>query len=57
MASTKAWSYGTGERNRNRVRAFEKSPGGVILVEYYEGGPVRERRRVSLGHRDRTRAK
>ena len=54
MAETKRrWSYSTGERGRNRVRAFEHSS-RMLMLEFYEGG---KRNRVSLGHRDRERAK
>lgn len=60
MAGTKrkAWSYLAGEKGRNRVRVYEDGPGGVLLVEFYKGsGGRRKRQRVSLGHRDRLRAK
>ena len=54
MARTKeGWSYSTGERGRNRVRAFERK-GGLLMLEYKDGG---KRTRLSLGHRDRARAK
>jgi integrase len=55
MGSTKkSWSYKTGERSRNRVRAFEDSKSGMLMLEFYEAG---KRKRVSLGHRDRGKAK
>ena len=60
MGSAKRWSYSTGERGRNRVRAYEDSKGGTILLEYYaqEPGAAKPRRkRAALGHRDRKRAK
>lgn len=60
MASTKRWSYKTGERGRNRVRAFEEAKTGIIHLEWYEtpaGSSTRKRRRKSLGHRDREKAK
>jgi integrase len=52
------WAYSTGEKGKNRVRAFEK--GAIILLEFFTrqrptAKPVR--RRVSLGHRDREQAK
>ena len=52
------WAYSTGEKGKNRVRAFEK--GAIILLEYFTredptATPVRKR--VSLGHRDRAQAK
>jgi len=56
MAGTtksKGWSYSAGERGRNRVRVFEH-PTGVLMVEFRDRG---KRRRVSLGHRDREKAK
>lgn len=46
MATRKCWSYSTGERGRNRVRAFEVEPGGILFLEWYEpvlddaGAPV-----------------
>ena len=51
MARTKkkGWSYSTGERGRNRVRAFEHAS-GVLMLEFNDGG---RRRRISLSHRDR----
>lgn len=49
----KGWSYSTGERGRNRVRAFEHSS-GLLFLEFYQNG---KRKRVSLEHRDRDRAK
>jgi integrase len=56
----KHWSYIGGERGRNWVRAFEKGSTGLLFVEWYErsadGGPAR-RKRASLGHRDREKAK
>lgn len=58
--SKKHWSYVAGERGRNWVRAFEKGTTGLLFVEWYErsanGVPPR-RKRASLGHRDRARAK
>jgi integrase len=51
--SRKQWSYSTGERGRNRVRAFEHAK-GVLMIEYAERG---RRTRISLGHRDREQAK
>ncbi len=39
MTTAKRWCYSTGERGRNRVRAYEERPGGVILVEFYERDP------------------
>lgn len=59
-AEKKYWSYIAGERGRNWVRAFEKGQGGILFVEWYEEVPGRtkaRRKRASLGHRDRTKAK
>ncbi len=50
----KKWSYSTGERGRNRVRAFEHPNTGRIFLEFTDTG---KRRRIALGHRDRKRAK
>ena len=47
------WSYSTGERGRNRVRAFEHAS-GVLMLEFRDEG---RRTRISLGDRDRERAK
>jgi integrase len=46
----KRWSYCTGERGRNRVRAFEHSLTASLFLEFAEDGA---RKRVALGHRDR----
>jgi integrase len=48
------WSYKAGEKGRNRVRVYEDNKTGIILAEFYEDG---KRKRVSLGHRDRAKAK
>ncbi len=56
MARTKKkkrWSYSTGERGRNRVRAFQHAS-GILMLEFSDLG---SRTRISLGHRDRERAK
>src|SRR4051812_14749419 len=50
----KGWSYLTGERGRNRVRAFEHPTTGLIFLEVREDG---SRRRIALGHHDRDVAK
>lgn len=36
--TTKRWSYSTGERGRNRVRAFEHPKTGTLFLEFAEGG-------------------
>lgn len=73
MARTKnqAWSYNAGERGENWCRAFEKSKGGIIMLEWFDmpqdehgkplrdtetGKPIRIKTRESLGHRDRDKA-
>ncbi len=53
-SAKKHWSYSTGERGRNRVRAYEDHKTGIFLAEFYEGG---KRKRVSLGHQDVEKAK
>lgn len=53
------WSYSTGERGVNRVRAFEHASGRLYL-EFYEprGDGERPRpQRVAVGHADHARAK
>lgn len=55
MTSAKhRWSYSTGERGRNRVRAFEHPRTGLIFLEFSDGG---RRRRVALSHRLQEAAK
>lgn len=59
-ADTDTWSYLAGEPGRNRVRAFERSRDGTLYLEWYEDDPdtgERKRKRLSLGHRDREKAK
>ncbi len=53
-AAKKGWSYSTGERGRNRVRAFEHPTTGLLFLEFSDNGA---RRRVALSHRDREAAK
>ncbi len=53
-AKKKGWSYCTGERGRNRVRAFEHPETGRLFLEFADSG---RRKRVALGHRDRDVAK
>lgn len=60
MGCANRWSYCAGERGRNRVRAFDRSRGGNLFVEWYEEDPQtgeRKRQRRSLGHQDREEAK
>jgi integrase len=57
-ATHKGWSYVTGEKSKNRVRAYEKS--GKILLEFYERTSPSDKpikKRVSLSHGDRELAK
>lgn len=54
------WSYSAGERGRNRVRAYEDAKTGILHVEFYATDPGEakpKRKALSLGHRDRERAK
>jgi len=48
------WSYSTGERGRNRVRAFVHPNTGTLFLEYRSGG---QRKRKAVGTRDRETAK
>ena len=52
--ATRRWSYSTGERGRNRVRAFAHPETGRLFLELYDHGA---RRRIALGHTDRDAAK
>jgi integrase len=55
---TKRWRYRAGDWGRNRIRVFERGPSGLLYVEFYErDGDRLVKRKVSLGHRDRARAK
>lgn len=59
-AKGKGWSYSTGERGVNRVRAFAHVTTGRLFLEYYEPrstGAKPRPQRVALGHRDQARAK
>lgn len=54
------WSYSTGERGVNRVRAIAHPTTGRCSLEYYEPSRRGDRprpRRVALGHTDREQAK
>lgn len=50
----KRWSYVTGEKGRNRVRAYEHPLSGLLYLEVRENG---RKVRVALRHRDRDDAK
>ena len=56
-ATKEGWSYRSGEKGTNRVRAYEK--GGQSFLEFYERQPNADpvRKRVSLGKCDRSHAK
>jgi integrase len=55
MTSAKhRWSYSTGERGQNRVRAFEHPSTGLIFLEFNDSG---RRKRVALSHRLQDAAK
>src|SRR6266852_3703133 len=45
----KQWSYTSGEKGRNRVRAFAHPVTGRMFIEFREAG---RRTRVALGHRN-----
>lgn len=51
--ASKRWSYLAGEKGRNRVRVFEHDS-GTLMLEFRADG---KRKRVSLRHRDRDKAK
>ncbi|HUK68361.1 MAG TPA: tyrosine-type recombinase/integrase [Streptosporangiaceae bacterium] len=46
-SATQRWSYSTGERGHNRVRAFAHPVTGLLFLEFSDGG---RRRRVALSH-------
>ncbi len=48
------FSYITGEKGRNRVRAFEDARSGLLYLELRSEG---SKRRIALGHRDREAAR
>jgi hypothetical protein len=53
------WSFVTGEKGRNRVRAFEDASRGAIFLEFYDRTPItgeRVKQRVSVKHADREKA-
>jgi integrase len=52
--SPKQWSYTSGEKGCNRVRAFAHPETGRMFLEFREAG---RRTRVALGHRDCEAAK
>jgi hypothetical protein len=57
---TSVWSFVTGEKGRNRVRAFEHVSRGAIFLEFYDRTPIageRVKQRVSVKHTDREKAK
>ncbi len=59
MTNATRWSYSTGTRGKNRVRVYEERS-GLLMLEVYElvdGQRHAKRKRVSLGHHDRKRAK
>src|SRR4029077_7654769 len=55
MATRKCWSRRVGSRRGNRVRVYEREPGGILYVAVWNGerGTYSQR---SLGHKDRDRA-
>ncbi|HET6230473.1 MAG TPA: tyrosine-type recombinase/integrase [Longimicrobiaceae bacterium] len=71
MSKNGSWSYNTGVRGINWVRAYEDGRGGIILLEWFQpkldgddqpvfdkkGKPVQQKKRASTSTRDRVRAK
>jgi len=55
MATRKCWSRTVGTRRGNRVRIYEREPGGILYAAVWNGerGTYSQR---SLGHKDRDRA-
>ena len=53
-ARQKQWSYVTGERGKNRVRAYAHPVTGRLFLEYKDSG---RKTRTALGHRDQEEAK
>ncbi len=53
-ANRQQWSYSTGERGRNRVRAFAHPVTGRMFLEFSDRG---RRTRIALGHRESEAAK
>ncbi len=54
MADPKRWSRSLGPRGTARVRVYEREPGGRLYVWIWQ--PGEGERRISLGHRDKSRA-
>jgi len=57
---TPVWGFVTGEKGKNRVRAFEDVTRGTIFLEFYDRAPItgeRLKQRVSVKHTDREKAK
>lgn len=55
MATLKRWSRTVGARRGNRIRVYERDPGGTLYAAVWD--PEREKyKQTSLGHRDRERA-
>ncbi len=53
-AKRQRWSYSTGERGQNRIRAFAHPVTGRMFLEFTDHG---RRTRLALGHRDADAAK
>lgn len=55
MASQKRWSRTVGTRRGNRIRVYEREPGGKLYAAVWD--PERQKyTQTGLGHRDRERA-
>lgn len=53
----KNWTYSTGDKGRNRVRAYEEAKSGKIFLEYFPKVDGRSKReRISTGHSNREKA-
>src|SRR5256885_560780 len=55
MATRKRWSRTVGARRGNRVRIYERGPGGMLYMAVWDAERGKYRL-ASLGHRDRERA-
>src|SRR2546422_4936288 len=55
MATRKRWSRTVGARRGNRVRVYERAPGGMLYMAVWNAQRGKYRQ-VSLGHNDRERA-
>jgi len=55
MATPKRWSRTVGTRRGNRIRVYERDPGGKLYAAFWD--PERHKyTQTGLGHRDHERA-